>query len=103
MTNTSSSTFRLVLGEDRSRPKRVVKQIIKRVKGDGTETVEVKYLLDDNELRRVEEEAENKMKEINEDSKQGSRKRSDDELLLTKSLPANLKIKIPVSLFSIYF
>jgi hypothetical protein len=93
----------LVLGEDRSRPKRVVKQIIKRVKGDGTETVEVKYLLDDNELRRVEEEAENKMKEINEDSKQGSRKRSDDELLLTKSLPANLKIKIPVSLFSIYF
>ena len=88
------------------RPKKVVKKTIRRILEDGSEIIEVAYLLSSDEVDRVRREADRKSHEeelysrsaglMLKNVKSGS-VLDTDETTLSKALPSSLKIKLKVS------
>lgn len=76
-------------------PPKVVKRVVRRVREDGTETVDIKYLLTDNEVERVRREAEKKMHQEHQTTLGSLRRDADDgigKLLPAGSLSFKLKL-----------
>jgi hypothetical protein len=67
---------------------KVVKRMVRRVREDGSETVDIKYLLAEEEVQRVRREADKKMNE-QQVALSGRRRDADEEFGKALLLPAN--------------